>query len=296
MAQTAKVDFRHYLLTRFNLPLSSRKDGMGIDVCGEEYLAYRFKIFEDSCLPSVKNQSCQNFKWLVLFDSNTPRAYKDRAEAWNQEYPNLIPCFLDVDLYGGLTPASANSVFDVDNDESMLQITREFISDILDDLQEASTRWCVTTRLDSDDAIHRDLIKTIQRLFLENPQESVIDFVASYKYVPEEHIVYRYRLKNGHFITLAEAPGRKHRSVLFCNHLKIDQFVPVQHIYGLPLQLELIHGGNVVNGYTELSVSGLLCAFFHFQKECFGLKATTYSRRKALRMVGSLLKHRLIRK
>ena len=296
MAQTAKVEFRHYILTRFNLPLSSRNKGMGIDVCGEEYLAYRFRLFEDYCLPSVKNQSCQNFKWLVLFDSNMPSAYKDRAELWHKEYLNLIPCFLDVDYYGGLTPSSADSVFDVDNDEIMLRITREFISDIFDDLEDASSRWCVTTRLDSDDAIHRDLIKTIQRLFLKEPKESVFDFVASYKYVHEEHIVYRYWLKNGHFITLAEAPVRKPRTVLFCNHLKIDQFVHVQHIYGLPLQLELIHGGNVINGYTELSVSGLLCAFLHFRKDRFGLKATTYSRRKSLWMIGSLLKHRLIGK
>ena len=296
MAQTAEVDFRHYILTRFNLPLSSRNDGTGIDVCGEEYLAYRFGLFEDYCLPSVKNQSCQNFKWLVLFDSNTPSAYKDRAEAWHQDYPNLIPCYLDVEHYGGLTPSSADSVFDVDHDENMLRITREFLSDIFEDLYGPSSRWCVTTRLDSDDAIHRDLIKTIQRLFLKEPKEFVLDFVASYKYVPEEHIVYRYWLKNGHFITFAEAPSHKPRTVLFCNHLKIDQFVHVQHVYGLPLQLELIHGGNVVNGYTELSVSGLLCALFHFQKKLFGLITTTYSRRKSLWMAGSLLKHRLIGK
>lgn len=293
MAQIEKVNFRHYLLTRFNLPRSSQKDGQDFDVCGEEYLSYRSKIFEDYCLPSVQNQSCQNFKWLVLFDANTPKAYKDRADGWRQEYPNLIPCFLDVEHYGGLPP-TANPGLDVDNDETMLRITRAYISDVLDDLDGLSSRWCLTTRLDSDDAIHRDLIMTIQRSFLKAPEETVLDFVASYKYIPDEQIVYRYWLKNGHFITLAEAPGRKHRSVLFCNHLKIDQFVPVQHIYGLPLQLELIHGGNVVNGYTELSVSGLLCAFFHFQKECFGLKATTYSKRKALWMIGSLLKHRLI--
>ncbi len=296
MAQTAKVEFRHYILTRFNLPLSSRNKGMGIDVCGEEYLAYRFRLFEDYCLPSVKNQSCQNFKWLVLFDANTPRVYKDRAEVWHKEYSNLIPCFLDVDHYGGLTPSSSDSVFDVDSDGNMLRITREFISDIFYDLEDAYPRWCVTTRLDSDDAIHRDLIETIQRLFIKDPKESVLDFVASYKYVPEEHIVYRYWLKNGHFITLAEEPSRKPRTVLFCNHLEIDQFVHVQHVYGLPLQLELIHGRNVINGYTELSVSGLLCAFLHFRKDRFGLKATTYSRSKSLWMVGSLLKHCMIRK
>ena len=294
MAQTAKVEFRHYILTRFNLPLSSRNNGMGIDVCGEEYLAYRFRLFEDYCLPSVKNQSCQNFKWLVLFDANTPRVYKDRAEAWHQENPNLIPCFLDIEQYGGLLPTSGDLVVDVDNDESMLQITRDFICSVLKDQGETTSRWLLTTRLDSDDAIHTDLIKTIQRDFLQNPQESVFDYVASYKYVPEEHIVYRYWLRNGHFITLAEALFREPRTVLFCNHLKIEEFVRVKHIYGLPLQLELIHGGNVVNGYTELSISGLLCAFLHFHKKCFGLNTTNYSRMKALWMVGSILKHRLI--
>lgn len=296
MAQPApKIEFRHFILTRFNLPLSSRKEGIGIDVCGEEYLSYRFKLFEEFCLPSVKKQSCQNFKWLLLFDENTPKVFKERAEGWHKNYQNLIPCFLDVEQYGGIGP-SVKPVIDVDNDETMLRITREYVSDVLDNLGDISSRWCITTRLDSDDAIHQDLIKKIQQIFLKAPGESVIDFVASYKYISEEHIVYRYWLKNGHFISLVESPDRKPRTVLFCNHLMIDNFVHVQHVYGLPLQLELIHGGNVVNGYTELSVSGLLCAFFHFHKKCFGIKDKPYSRRKALWMVGSLLKHRLIGK
>ena len=53
----------HYLLTRFNLALwIEDKNGAAID--REEWLKRRMALFETFCLPSVKNQSCQNFSWI----------------------------------------------------------------------------------------------------------------------------------------------------------------------------------------------------------------------------------------
>ena len=61
----------HYLLTRFNLALwIEDKNGAAID--REEWLKRRMALFETFCLPSVKNQSCQNFSWILLVDANTP--------------------------------------------------------------------------------------------------------------------------------------------------------------------------------------------------------------------------------
>lgn len=65
----------HYLLTRFNLALwIEDKNGAAID--REEWLKRRMALFETFCLPSVKNQSCQNFSWILLVDANTPAVYR----------------------------------------------------------------------------------------------------------------------------------------------------------------------------------------------------------------------------
>lgn len=294
MALPDKIGFSHYLLTRFNLPLSSRPEGNTVDVLGDAYLSYRFKLFESTCLPSVRNQSNQNFKWLILFDINTPDTYKRKAEEWHNTYSNLIPCYLDTNRYGGL-PLNREKGYDIDTDCAMLDITQRFVADVISTLEDFPKEWRLTTRLDSDDALHYDLIDTIQKAFSDNPGNAAYDFVYTYKYVPKERICYRYSLINGHYITLAELTEKTTRSVLFCNHLEMDQYVPVYHFYSRPRQLELIHGENVVNGYTDLTLSGLLYAIFHFRGKDFALDAVRYSRIKALIMIGSLIKQSLLK-
>ena len=289
------MTFSHYILTRFNLPLSSLKKGQTSNVCRQEYLHNRFELFENYCLPSIKKQSCQDFKWLILFDINTPEEFKKRAAGWHDVFPNLIPCYLDVYRYGCLPPCS-EPVTDVDTDRPMQQVTSHFVTEFIKSIEEDMPEWILTSRLDSDDALHRDWVSNLHRLFAVNPHSAVLDFVYSYKYIPGERIAYRYKLPNGHFITLAEQPGDNFRSVLFCNHLDIDRHFKVEHIYGKTFQTELIHSNNVVNGYTDLSISGLLHAFFHFRGRDFGYNTVRYSRVKALYMVGSLIKQRLFKK
>ena len=288
------MTFCHYIITRFNLPLSSRKDG-DKDVCGKEYLSYRSDLFERFCMPSVVNQSCQDFRWLILFDINTPEEFKQRAEGWHNIYPNLIPCYLDTSKYGDLKD-HGDPVFDVENDGPMLRITERFVTEIIRSMEETMPEWVLTTRLDNDDALHREFVSFIQTRFSFHPERKEYDLVYSYKYVPDEKIVYRYPLKNGHFMTLAEQGDSAFRSVMFCNHLEMDKYVRAEHIYARPLQTELIHGGNVVNGYTDLSISGLWYALLRFRRRDFAYETADYSRLKALWMIGSLVKHRIIRK
>ena len=88
--------FQHYLITRFNL----KKEGWNlsknnIPVLTEEWLERRFKLFESFCFPSVKHQSNQNFTWLVYFDVDTPKTFKDRILGLSLGYPKFQPRFVE---------------------------------------------------------------------------------------------------------------------------------------------------------------------------------------------------------
>ena len=72
---------RHYLLTRFNLPLWN-KDKRGLATRDEAWLEDRFRLFEQYTLPSVLQQSCKDFTWVVLFDGDTPPVYRERVKGW----------------------------------------------------------------------------------------------------------------------------------------------------------------------------------------------------------------------
>lgn len=66
-----------FFLTRFNI-LLWQKDKEGSPVRTKKWLNHRFSLFEKYCLPSIKNQTCQDFEWIVLLDSTTPEIYKSK--------------------------------------------------------------------------------------------------------------------------------------------------------------------------------------------------------------------------
>ena len=84
----------HFILTRFNLLLWN-KDKKGNKVRSKSWLEHRFALFEQYCLPSIENQTCQNFEWIVLFDSTTPEPFKKKIEDYKKECPQLIPVYVE---------------------------------------------------------------------------------------------------------------------------------------------------------------------------------------------------------
>lgn len=300
------MTFEHYILTRFNL---SFFEGVKKAPCSHEYLEYRFDLFEKYCMPSIMGQTCQNFKWLVLFDIHTPDEFKERIARYHSAYSNFIPCYLDtrkyVDIpseYKSLCESYENTIntnfpshpYKLTDEREMRWIMPLFLMDAIKGCSSRTPDFYVTTRIDNDDAFHKDMVKNIQQRIKNSPRKVVFDFVYTYKYILYKGIVYRYELQNGHFITLVEPSKDLFQSVLYGNHLFVDNFFPVEHIYQEPLQTELIHGKNVVNDFTEISDKGMLYALFHFRRSNFGYKKTYLSFIHWLHIFGSLIKQKII--
>lgn len=305
------MTFEHYIVTRFNLPIFQAKvGGASSKSCDKNYLRYRFELFERYCMPSIMNQTCQNFKWFVLFDTNTPHEFKDRVWYLHANYSNLIPCFLNLDDYASISQEYENLSLeydtivnkyypsrsldlDVEREKVLRKVTPRFIMDSIQTYSREKPDYYITTRIDNDDAFHKDFVKTVQQRFSHDPKHVVYDYVYSYKYILNEGIVYRYPLQNGHFLTLVEPANKVFQSILYWNHLYIDKFVDVEHIYQQPLQTELIHGNNVVNDFTELSIRGMIYALLHFRIKDFGYSGTHISYSRTLRILAFLIKKKL---
>lgn len=305
------MTFEHYIVTRFNLPIFQAKvGGASSKSCDKNYLQYRFGLFEKYCMPSIMNQTCQNFKWFVLFDAHTPQEFKDKVWNLHANYHNLIPCFLNLDDYSSISQEyedlsleydtivnkyypSRSLDLDVDREKVLRKVTPQFIMDSMQTYSKEKPDYYITTRIDNDDAFHKDFVKTVQQRFLQNPKHVVYDYVYSYKYILQEGIVYRYPLQNGHFLTLAEPTSKLFQSILYWNHLYIEKFVEVEHIYQRPLQTELIHGNNVVNDFTELSIRGMIYALLHFRMKDFGYSGTHISYARTFRILAFLIKKKL---
>ena len=152
---------KHFLATRFNLRFedwTSTKNGN--PVLDDKWLTDRFMLFNNFCLPSVLNQSNQNFHWVLFFDQSTPASFKAEIENSISPFKNVYVLFIDgmKDLEGSFKDFIASHK---DRDDSFI----------------------ITTRLDNDDMIHKDFIDTIQNAAYKSESDAsqVIDLINGYQ-------------------------------------------------------------------------------------------------------------------
>lgn len=134
-------NFDHFIITRFNLKNKDwRVDKNNNVICDDDWLRFRFDIFENTCFNSIKNQSNLNFKWLVYFDVDTPNKYKKHIKNLNEEFPQFMPLYKESN--------------------------QDFLNDLSKDIMCFTNKeFIITTRIDNDDAFHYKAIGKIQEQF-----------------------------------------------------------------------------------------------------------------------------------
>ncbi len=241
--------FEHLLLTCFNVDFGLCDRSQLLD---ETYLSQRFEIFEAFCVPSVQSQTCQNFRWLVLFDSALPKAFRDRVDALAQRSP--------------LTPLYVPPVEDV----------RQFWQALVKRNITLAAQFVITTNLDNDDALHREFIATVQQQF-QGQDFEFINFPFGYMLRANGLFLREFLASPFHsLIERAEEP-------LSCKTIAHNDLfdlaeagVPVRQVVTTPLWLQGIHGSNVINCFdinsmvrplTELRSGFALDPFLLVQRE-----------------------------
>ena len=206
--------FEHFLLTRFNVRLNWAKREPT-----QDWLRRRIELFERFCLPSVRGQSVQDFRWLVFFVPQSPQFLKERNERW-RKYPNFRPYFTD----------AFNS-----------NLVSQAVS------EQSAAEFVITSRLDNDDAISRDFIKRVQENFSGQELE-FINFSNGYSY--KRGRVYRVRFMSNSFISLIEkkTPQEQLRTVL-CGiaHGRFGSIGPIRNLAGRPGWMIVVHGENLAS-------------------------------------------------
>ena len=173
-------NIQHFILTRFNLLLWN-KDKNGNKVRTKGWLVHRYALFEQYCLPSIKNQTCQNFEWIVLFDSTTPEEYKKKIEEYTVECPQLIPIYVKPE--GG--PYFA-------------QIFRDEVTKRLEGNR------VLTTYLDNDDALSIHFVEDLQKRVELLNNGTFINYVDGYQYYTDYKYVMHIHYPRNHFMSVVE--------------------------------------------------------------------------------------------
>ena len=210
--------FKHVILTRFNIRYVEDPDvpSIGTD---PDWLADRFALFDRHCLPSVRAQREQNFSWILFFDRATPEPFAERARELGAGQSNILPVFVD-------------------------DLPIEFVKNAVRDLVPGSAKWVLTTRLDNDDALHEDFVRSVQSAqrferaeVLNCPQGYVLSGSRAYKL----------RHSSNAFISLSEPLAIFQTVFSIQRHVYARESYPVRQLDESPLWMQVVHGKNISN-------------------------------------------------
>ena len=218
---------QHFILTRFNILLWS-KDKEGSKVRTTNWLEHRFGLFERYCLPSIKRQTCQDFEWIVLFDSSTPDKFKERIAEYERDCPQFIPVFVE---------PQKGRLF--------AEIFREEI------VKRLNAKRVISTYLDNDDALNVRFIANLQQRALAVKDGTFINYNDGYQYYSEDGYLMQIHYPTNHFVSVVEEgnPATIKGIFGYGGHAYIHTIknVRIEHVRNQPMWCEVVHEKNMVN-------------------------------------------------
>lgn len=218
---------QHFILTRFNLRLW-KHDKNGRTVRSDDWLADRFDVFEKYCFPSVVGQSCQDFEWIVLFDSETSEYYRQRIDAYKDLCPQFVPVFVKPEhgRYFG-------------------QIFKKIVC------ERIKSERVITTYLDNDDAINVGFVGDVQQRALNLVDKTFISYSDGVQYYTDMHLLLKVHYPRNHFMSVIEAGDRSSLKTIYGygSHYYIEKIsgAAIEYIKDCLMWCEVIHERNMGN-------------------------------------------------
>jgi hypothetical protein len=208
--------FKHFIVTRFNINLYAPE--AKVDLRPDEWMEHRLRLFTSFTLPSIAGQTCQDFTWLVAVDPRTPDATMRRLE--------------------DLCLANMKLVIPTPEEDVWLAQAEPGEYDLL------------TTRIDNDDALHRETVAALRATYQEHretqrrPWVMVFPLGLIMDLVDRQAWVMEYWFNNSP--TLVEARGEA-KTVWYWQHDQIPPEVVKCYIKDKPYWLQVVHTQNLRN-------------------------------------------------
>jgi len=220
--------FNHFLITRFNLRKPDwKEDKNSQQVLDESWLKNRIHLFKNYCLPSVLGQTNKSFRWLIFFEKDSEPEIKFLLE--------------QLDSHSFIEPILVNGY-------------QEFQTGIPQFITERLTGnpdWIVTTRLDNDDAIHKDFIFQIQQSLINPVHNTILHFPNGlFLDLGIQNRLASYFYPLNQFVSLVEISGKDSFKTIFSR--EHDKWYGKYIIQALDLKdawLQITHHQNMANSF-----------------------------------------------
>lgn len=212
-----KPKFEHVIMTRFNLATPGNESALRNEV---GWLEERFELFETVCLPSVAQQTNQNFTWIIYFDTDTPVQFRKRIAQLQEKFAFNA-------YFTELFPASGWST-------SLIELVAP------------KTDYVLTTRLDNDDALTVDFVDRLHTAVAQN--DSVIgayNFTSGF--VVANDRLYCLSHPRNAFFSWLDRNGETIKTAPSIQHMQLHKHGHIHQISGEGTWIQMVHTRNVSN-------------------------------------------------
>lgn len=238
---------KHFLLTRINTETDvwgsrgSRK--LARFRFDEDYLQHRVDVFERYTIPSVEQQACRDFTWLVFIHRDTG---VDIKKKFGDRVDNLVEIASDTEI---------------------------------PDIVQCAGEEVITTNLDSDDLIASDYIESIQREYSttlnDAPRPVVLSFPLGFKLSEPNQVLVGTYFVNNPFASLINREGET-LAVSSYNHGVLDQYFPVVVADRVYMWITVVHSKNIANSLKRDSRESSLLNVCDIYNESVSEKLAPY--------------------
>lgn len=224
----APLNFVHAIVIRFNVPrlFGDRYAGTRVPVADDAWLRHRQRLFTEYTLSSLDNQNESRFVTYCLYDSESPQWLKETNSHLQRAHSHFEPLY-------------------VHSHDEGIRLVDQRIGEI--GYSKGKTH-AIVTRLDNDDALHRDAVSRIQAEF--SGQDYLIlnfDGILTFRPGKGEMLTY-YRYPNGPFLSEISRLSDQYHTRLFEEyHTAWLRKTDVVQLGPFPYAMQILHDRNVSN-------------------------------------------------
>lgn len=242
------MNFKHFIITRFNLPLGKAGivDKNNITTQNLDWLTTRYELFDNYCFPTIYRQTNKDFLWLCFFDLNTPEKFKSKNDNYHKRFENFIPIYL--------TKEESLKFLDIVHIETLKR--------------SPNADYILTTRMDNDDSLAYNAIELIQNSIktYHKTNTYIINPLNGVQYYEEYNCSLIVKWKASHFLTMI-ASKDINDNVYSIKHTDVSKKYIVKQLRTKnPLWMEVCHKNNLVN---DVHLKWLFCPIETNILSCF---------------------------
>ena len=241
---------QHFILTRFNLLLWN-KDKEGRKVRTMKWLAHRFSLFEQYCLPAVKGQTCKDFTWIVLFDSTTPDCFINKITEYQKECPQFVPIYVEPEKGRCFAEIFRQVVVSRLNNQEFEKVSISLANTDDTNYTDKCFMRVLTTYLDNDDALSVRFVEDVQKRAAALENGTFIYYTDGLQFFTDHKYLMQIHYRRNHFASVVESGELSTVKTIYGygSHYYIDQIkgAKIEYVHDEPLWCEVIHEKNMGN-------------------------------------------------